>query len=141
MAVKIHSLTEADVLTKVRLELEAFKSHPRIPMQWPRGYTADLHAFKDSGDRDGLRDPANRFFKAVDAATGQIVGTAEWTLCLDPAAEAAGQPIRNDAHPPANWPEGGNWELRRFYKINFEKMKKETLAGVPFIGEASALSM
>ncbi|QIW95046.1 hypothetical protein AMS68_000564 [Peltaster fructicola] len=132
MPIHIERLTPADVPTKCKIELEAFKNHPRIPMMWPRGYTADLYSFKESSDASSLANPQCRMFKAVDAIRG-IVGTAEWTLALDVDAQAHQQPTPDDAPPPANWPEGGNWALRRFYKINIEKLLRQHLDNQPYI--------
>lgn len=139
MPITIQPLLREDIPTKIRIELEAFKDHPRIPMQWRNGYNAELYSFKESEDRADFDDPDNHYWKAVDTETGHIVAVAEWSFHLDPEADAKQQPISPDAPPPADWPEGGNWPLRRFYKLNFQRMKKEYLAGRPYISAIASL--
>lgn len=133
MAVSIRPLEEADIPTFVRVELEAFRPHPRIPMLWPKGYTDDLYAFYESRKTVIFRDKECRFMKAVEDKTDEIVAVSEWTFALDAQANAKEQPIDYDEAPPANWPEGGNWELRRFFKIEWEKWRRENLAAKPYI--------
>ena len=135
MPIDIEPLLKDDIPTKIRIELEAFKHHPRIPMMWANGYNAELYSFKESEDRADYDDPNNYYWKAVDAETGEIIAVAEWTFHLDAEAEALQKPVAPDAPPPDGWPEGGNWPLRRFYKINFQRMKGEYLTGTPYISE------
>lgn len=133
MPVRIIPLEEADIPAKCRLELEVFRHHPRIPMQWPNGYTPDLYAFKESEDGEGFPDPSNAFFKAIDDGTGELLATAEWSFCLEPMERGEGGGFTEETPPPPGWPEGGNWPLKRFYKINFQRMKKEYLGKEPYL--------
>jgi hypothetical protein len=133
MPITISPLTENDIPEFVRVELEAFRSHPRIPMLWPRGYTEDLYAYMESGKRDSLRDPECQIIKAVDDETGKIVAVSEWMFCLDVEKQLTKEPVDPNGRPPANWPEGGNWEMKRFYNLNLEKWTNAYLTGKPYM--------
>ena len=140
MAITIQPLLKEDIPTKIRIELEAFKNHPRIPMMWANGYNAELYSFKESEDRDGYDQANNYYWKAVDSETGEIIAAAEWSFRLDVEADAQQKPVDEETPPPADWPEGGNWPLRRFYKINFQRMKREYLGGKPYISRLTTSS-
>ena len=71
MTITIAPLLESDVPEFVRVELAAFKSHPRIPMLWPRGYTDDLYAYMEAGKRDSLNDPEVRLRSRCSEAMGE----------------------------------------------------------------------
>ncbi|KAF2771517.1 acyl-CoA N-acyltransferase [Teratosphaeria nubilosa] len=118
MAMKMQPLQAADIPAYVQVELEAFRTHPRMPMLYPRGYTPDLDA---------------RIFKVVDERTGKIVACSEWTFALDPKKTAESIAIDPDEQAPPNYPEGGNWAITRFYKNEWEKWRRETLAGKAYI--------
>lgn len=117
--IKILPLSESEIPTFIHIELAAFASHPRIPMLWPRGYTPDLHAYMARCKREDFHSsPNNIFIKAVDEATGEIVGVSQYTMRLDVdenEREEARGPMGEDAEPPGDWPEGGNWALKRFF--------------------------
>ncbi|KAK3715829.1 hypothetical protein LTR37_006812 [Vermiconidia calcicola] len=130
MTVTISPLTEKEIPDFVHVELEAFRSHPRIPMLWRRGYTDDVYEFYSASKKDSFQDPECRFVKAVDDETGKIIAASEWTFALDPAESAEKEPVDS---PPSNWPIDGNWELRRFFNLNLEKWVNEWLAGKPYI--------
>jgi len=70
----------------------------------------------------------------VDEATGRMMAASEWQFAFDPKATAAKPPTDPHVQPPANWPEGGNWKLRRFFKLAWEEWKRDTLGGKPYIG-------
>ncbi|KAK5128304.1 hypothetical protein LTR85_002971 [Meristemomyces frigidus] len=133
MAVSIKPLNEADIPAFVRIELEAFRPHPRIPMLWPRGYTDDLYAYYEDSKAKSYHDPEQRMMKAISDEAGQIVAASEWTFILDAEAEAQREPSDPNEQPPANWPEGGNWGLRTFFKLAWEKWRREKFAGKPYI--------
>ncbi|KAK3065652.1 hypothetical protein LTR53_018182, partial [Teratosphaeriaceae sp. CCFEE 6253] len=63
MATVVCPLKETDIPQFVRLELEAFRPHPRIPMLWPRGYTDDLYAFYEARKSKSFHDPDCRVIK------------------------------------------------------------------------------
>lgn len=133
MPITISPLKEDEIPAFARLELEAFRSHPRIPMLWRAGYTDDLYAWYESGKRESLQDPECRFMKAADE-NGQLMAVSEWAFVLDLEKHAEGKkPTDPDGQPPSNWPVMGNWELRRFFNLNTEKWQKEYLAGRPYI--------
>ncbi|KAK5676147.1 hypothetical protein LTS10_011439 [Elasticomyces elasticus] len=133
MAVQISPIEETDVPEYVRIELEAFRTHPRLPMLWPKGNTDDLHAYYEERKMKNFHDPDCHILKAVEEPTGKIMGISEWDFYLDPKA-AAETPISDpDERPPANWPEGGNWAIRSFFKLEWEKWSRETFAGKPYI--------
>lgn len=137
MPITISPLHPSEIPAFARLELEAFRSHPRIPMLWRAGYTADLYAFYESNKRDGFADPECRFTKAENDETGRLMAVSEWAFVLDPQKHAERkEPVNPDGMPPSNWPIGGNWELRRFFDLNLEKWEKEYLAGRPYISES-----
>lgn len=133
--IEIQPLEAADVPAKNDVELEAFASHPRMPMMWPRGLTPDLHAYQEASDLDSLRDETSRMFKAVNTDDGKLVGSACWTLALDPDAVAKKEPTDPQTPPPANWPSEGNWAMRLWYKINLEKLLERYLPGQRYIRE------
>lgn len=136
MPTTISPLTEDEVPSFARLELDAFRSHPRIPMLWQAGYTPDLYAFYESNKRDSLQDPECRIMKTVDER-GQLTAVSEWAFVLDPQKHAEGKkPVDPDGLPPSNWPVQGNWELKRFFDLNLEKWERQYLAGTPYISEA-----
>jgi hypothetical protein len=102
-------------------------------MLWPRGYTEDLYAYMESGKRDSLRDPECQIIKAVDNDTGNIVAASEWMFCLDVGKHLKKEPVDPDGMQPANWPEGGNWEMKRFYNVNLDKWTNGYLTGRPYM--------
>lgn len=132
MAIAISPLTEDEIPAFVRVELEAFRSHPRIPMLWRRGYTEDLYAYYEATKLDSFRDPETRFVKATDEH-GKIVAVSQWQFVLHP--HKGTKPIDPNGQPPSNWPFEGNWELRRFFQLNTEKWVNESLAGRSYISE------
>ena len=138
MTITISPLKEDEIPEFVRIELEAFKSHPRIPMLWRRGYTEDLYAFYEANKKESFQDPECRFTKAVDDESGKIVAVSEWTISLDVAKQAEKKPADPKAQPPSNWPIDGNWELRRFFNLNLEKWTHDYLDGKPYISESEA---
>ena len=95
MSLSIEPLEETDIPRYVRLELEAFRSHPRIPMLWRRGYTDDLYAFYEDSKTKSYNDPQCRFMKAVDEKTGDIIAVSQWTFALDVAKNAEAEAKRN----------------------------------------------
>jgi ribosomal protein S18 acetylase RimI-like enzyme len=134
MICHISPATSQDIPAIIRVELEAFRSHPRTPMMWRDGYTDDVYAFMEAKKREKLSDPDGRVLKAVDAATGQIVGASDFRFALDPARNAQRRPISPDAPPPRDWPRGGHWELRRFFDGNSEELERRSFAGLPYMG-------
>jgi hypothetical protein len=132
MTITMSPLQESDIAEFVRVELEAFRSHPRIPMLWPRGYTADLYAYMEAGKLDSLNDPECRVMKAVDDETGKIVAVGEYVFALDVQKQLEKEPVDPNGGPPANFPKDGNWELKRFFSLNLEKWTKTYLAGKPY---------
>ncbi|KAI7530586.1 hypothetical protein KC331_g14583 [Hortaea werneckii] len=133
MTISILPLQPADIPAFVRLELEAFRPHPRIPMLWPRGYTPDLYAYYEDSKTQSLQKEASRIAKAVDDETGEIVAVAQWTFALEGNDEGNKISQFTSEQPPANWPEGGNWELRRFFKIEWEEWRAEMMGEKPYI--------
>ena len=133
MTITISPLTTVEIPSFVHIELEAFRSHPRIPMLWRRGYTDDVYAFYEASKRESFEDPECRFMKAVDNETGAIVAVSEWTFSIDTTKQKEKTPPDPNESPPANWPTDGNWELRRFFNLNLEKWTKEYLTGKPYI--------
>ena len=133
MSIALLPLEQADVPAYARLELKAFRSHPRIRMLWPRGYTDDLYAFYESNKNESLQDPECRMMKAVDNETGRIVAVSEWVFALDVEAQLKKDPVDPNATPPDNWPIDGNWPLRHFFTLNLEKWTKQYLKGKPYI--------
>ncbi|WPH02848.1 Hypothetical protein R9X50_00571600 [Acrodontium crateriforme] len=133
MAVTIKPLEENEISTFVRIELEAFRPHPRTAMMWPRGYTDDLYAFYEANKLKSFHDPTAHFMKAMDDQTGQVAAVSEWTFALDPVVNANKPRTDPNGQPPANWPVAGNWALRRFFKIEFEKFLHDVLGGKPYI--------
>lgn len=95
--------------------------------------TDDLYAFYERRKTEHLRESTARVLKAVDDASGTIVAIAEWTFALDPKETASHQQNNSDDPPPADWPQGGNWGLRRFFKIEWERWRQEVLADKPYI--------
>ena len=162
MPISIHPLLPSDIPTAACLELEAFRSHPNTPYQWPRGYTRDLYAWHEAGMEKTLADPRGRLVKAVDEETGVMVGYAEWEFVLDVERdgrkggaedreegeegkegdgeeEGEGESDVDDG-PPETWPEGGNWALRNFFNRNMRKWDEEWLRGRRYICALSLLS-
>ncbi|KAK4547685.1 hypothetical protein LTR36_000642 [Oleoguttula mirabilis] len=133
MPITIQPLEEADIPTFVRIELEAFRPHPRIPMLWPRGYTDDLYAFYEDHKNESYNDSEQRLVKAVDDETGEIVAASEWTFVLDAEMEAKKVPSDPNEQPPPNWPKDGNWGLRTFFRIAWEEWRRKVFAGKPYI--------
>ena len=133
MNINISPLTENEIQDFVRIELEAFRSHPRIPMLWRRGYTDDVYAFYKTSKTDSFDDPECHLMKAVDEQTGDIVAASEWVFALDPTKQTEKKTVDPNGRPPANWPIDGNWELRRFFNLNLEKWQREYLTGKPYI--------
>lgn len=135
MPVEVKPTSEADIPTAVRLQLDAFEHHPRTPIAWPNGYTPDLYEYYESVRRREINEDTCRFMKAVNSETGQLVGISEWTFQLqrDLAAEAAAAARTATDPPPANWPAGGNWEMRRWYKINLQKLIRNSFGDRPYI--------
>lgn len=134
MPITTSPLTENEIPEYVLIELEAFRSHPRIPMLWRRGYTEDLYAFYESNKKESFQDPECRFTKAVDDESGAIIAVSEWTFSLD-LAKHNEEPVDPNGSPPADWPIEGNWELRRFFNLNLEKWMKQYLIGNPYISK------
>ena len=131
MPLVIQPLEECDIPIAVRIELEAFRSHPRTPMMWPRGYTDDLYTYCEYHKLKSFHDPNSRLVKAVDQK-GRIIAVSEWTLRLDPSTE---EPIPDpDEQRPNNWPLDGNWEMSQFFKLEWARWKRQALAGIPYIG-------
>lgn len=83
MPITILPLQTSDIPAFVRLELEAFRTHPRMPMLWPRGFTSDLHAYYENSKNQSLQKEASRIRKAVNDETGEIVAVAQWTFALE----------------------------------------------------------
>lgn len=133
MGVQVVPLAEADIPTFVRIELEAFRSHPRIPMLWPNGYTSDLYAYYEANKAKAFVEPSTRLIKAVDDTTGDIMGVSQITFALDPEKNAAQSRPDPNAQPPPNWPKGGNWELKQYFKVNTFDLLRESFAGKPYI--------
>lgn len=135
MPVTLSPLERADIPAFVRLELEAFRSHPRIPMLWPRGYTDDLYAYYEASKNESYNDPQCQFMKATDDDTEKMVAVSEWTFCLDVAKQAEKEAVDPNSQPPANWPIDGNWKLKHFFSLNSEKWTNEYLRGQPYISK------
>lgn len=133
MALTLSPLREEEIQGYARLELEAFRSHPRIPMLWRRGYTEDLYAYYEANKKDSFDDPECKIMKAVDNETGKIVAVSEWGFALDVAAQKKKDPVDPNGTPPANWPVEGNWEMKKFFNLNLEKWTNEYLTGKPYI--------
>lgn len=128
MAISVLPLELSDVPASAILELEAFRSHPRIPMLWRAGYTPDLYAYYESNKRASLADPFYRMMKAVDDETGDLLAVAEWVFVFDrPAYEKEKKAFDPEAAPPENWPRDGNWALKQFFAGNLEKWEGEWL--------------
>lgn len=139
MPISVSPLLPTDIPASARLELEAFRSHPRIPMLWRAGYTPDLYAFYESTKRDGLADPESRYMKAVDDETGQLMAVSELTFVLDSEKHAREkEPVDPDGQPPENWPVRGNWELRRFFSLNTERWERQWLGGKPYTSKLTS---
>ncbi|KAF2167209.1 hypothetical protein M409DRAFT_22638 [Zasmidium cellare ATCC 36951] len=113
MHITIHPLPPTEIPTFITIELAAFAPHPRIPMLWPRGYTPDLHAYMARVKREAFPSPSNHFIKAVDSDTGEIVGVSQFEIKEE--GDEAGELLAEDAPPPGDWPEGGNWGMKRFF--------------------------
>ena len=139
MALTVSPLREDEITEYVRIELEAFRSHPRIPMLWPRGYTEDLYAYYEANKKDSFEDPECRIMKAVDNETGKIVAVSEWVFALDVAAQMKKDAVDPNGTPPANWPIGGNWEMKRFFNLNLEKWTNEYLIGKRYISTCDSI--
>lgn len=137
MKISILPAVETDIPTLVRIELEAFRDHPRIPILWPNGYQPDVYAFYETKKIKALQNPDYHLLKAVDDDTGEIVGGSEVTFCLDPEKTATEQPMAQNAPSPENWPEGGNWPLRRYFTINSYHLARNSFAGKPYIRASS----
>ncbi|GAB1739242.1 hypothetical protein NU219Hw_g3991t1 [Hortaea werneckii] len=133
MTISILPLQAGDIPAFVRLELEAFRTHPRIPMLWPRGFTPDLYAYYEDSKTQSLQKEASRILKAVDDETGEIVAVAQWTFAVDGKVGGNKTNQFTEDQPPANWPEGGNWELRRFFKLEWEAWRAEMMGVKPYI--------
>ncbi|KAI7088378.1 hypothetical protein KC356_g3289 [Hortaea werneckii] len=133
MTINVLPLQPADIHAFVRLELEDFRTHPRMPMLWPRGFTPDLYAYYENNKAQSLQKETSRILKAVDDETGEIVAVAQWTFALRGKDDGSKTLQFTDDQPPANWPEGGNWELRRFFKIEWETWRAKTMGGKPYI--------
>lgn len=131
MPIQIRPLTKSDIQTFINIELAAFASHPRIPMLWPRGYTPDLHAYMARVKRDAFPSPSNVFVKAIDDETGEIVGVSQFAI-NDDGKEVEG-PMKEDAEPPSDWPEGGNWALKRFFAIWSYWLPVQSFKGRPYL--------
>ncbi|KAK3673008.1 hypothetical protein LTR78_007119 [Recurvomyces mirabilis] len=124
---------EADVPAYIRVFRNAFADHPRIPMMWPLGYTADWYAFHEADIVQQIHNADNHFIKAIDTRSKQIVAGVEWTFALDTAETAKDVPIDPNQPPPPGWPDQGNWPMRMFFKMEWEKWRREHLAGKPYI--------
>ena len=133
MTVTVCPLEENEISEFVRIELEAFRSHPRIAMLWRRGYTEDVYAFYEANKRESFQDPSCHLMKAMDDETGKILAVSEWMFAPDPTRHAHKDTVDPNGEPPANWPADGNWEMRRFFNLNSEKWTSEYLTGRPYI--------
>jgi hypothetical protein len=110
-------------------------------MSWPRGYTDDLYAYYDKRKLQSFHDPNTRMLKAIDSDNGgEIIAVAEYTFALDPEKTAAKELGDPNEKPPADWPQDGNWELRRFFKLEWEKWRRGILAGKPYIRKTRFIS-
>lgn len=132
MSVRIEPLTAQDVPEKCQIMAKALANHPRMPMMFPDQGPA-YYSYKKSSDIDDLSDPTARLLKAVDIETGQMLGSADWTMALDEKANAEKKPTSPDTPPPSNWPPQANWQMRLFYKINGERLIKQYLGTSPYI--------
>lgn len=140
MGFQVSPLEERDIPAYTRVELEAFKSHPRTPMLWTHGYTSAVYAYNEAGKRRGLDDPHEHALKCIDLESGQLVAGATYTfafkeengqiLAADPP-----EPVKDDEPPPPNWPAGGNWSMRRFYTINTPKVVQAHVGEQPYISK------
>lgn len=133
MSVSIKPVEAADIPAFARLQLEAFASHPRTPMMWRKGYTDQVYTYHETKTAQSLHDPGCRLIKAVDDETGAMVGVSEITFALDVERNRNQKPAGEDVSPPENWPEGGNWEMRQWYKRNGFALLQESFDGVPYI--------
>ncbi|KAH9840367.1 acetyltransferase [Teratosphaeria destructans] len=136
---EIQPLQETAIPASVDVELEAFRSHPRMPMLYPRGYTPDLYAFYTRQKTQKFHDSDVRVFKVVDPKTGKMVACSEWNFALDPKKASESIVIDPDEPPPPNYPEGGNWAITRFSKNEWEKWRHITLTGKPYISLSHSL--
>ncbi|KAK4493839.1 hypothetical protein PRZ48_015024 [Zasmidium cellare] len=131
MPITIHPLLPSEIPTFITIELSAFAPHPRIPMLWPRGYTPDLHAYMARVKRDALPNPSNHFIKAVDDATGEILGVSQFEVVEEGAG--GGELLKEDAEPPGDWPEGGNWAMKRFFARSSYWLPVESFGASPYL--------
>lgn len=135
MPITLSPLERDDIPTFIRIELDAFRSHPRIPMLWPRGYTDDLYAYYEANKNESFDDPECQFMKATDDDTGKIVAVSEWSFCLDVTKQAEKEAVDQNGQQPANWPIDGNWKLKHFFRLNSEKWTNEYLKAQPYISK------
>lgn len=126
MPITILPLEEKDIPTFISIELAAFAPHPRIPMLWPQGYTPDLHAYMQARKNSSFSSPNTRMIKAVDTSTNEILGVSHYTLALDPEENRKKEPMKQDEPPPNDWPQDGNWEMKRWFDINSHYLPVES---------------
>jgi len=131
MPISLHPLVQADIPAFVNIELEAFRSHPRMPMLFPRGYTPDLYAFYHTSKLKAFNDPESRMWKAVDDESGEIIGCLQMTVKVDGDGDA-NEVESGNSTPMDGWPEGGNWEMRQWFARNGRKMIEESFRGRGF---------
>lgn len=124
--ITIQPLSEEEIPTFITIELDAFRTHPRIPMLWPRGYTPDLYSYYNSTKIRAFHDPASRFFKAVDGC-GKMLAGLQMTISLEPPSTP--QDDAPQETKPVNWPEGGNWHMYTFFQQNRRVLVAETFGG------------
>ncbi|KAK5117945.1 hypothetical protein LTR62_003989 [Meristemomyces frigidus] len=135
MDIQISPFTAADVKPYIRVFQAAFANHPRIPIMWPRGYTADWYTYHENDIHNDIQDPTARGMKAVETSTGRMVAGSEWSFAhVDAPDDMAGEKaIDPNQAPPEGWPVEGNWAVRMFFKLEWEKWRREVLAGKRYI--------
>lgn len=81
--------------------------------------------------REAFPSSSNVFVKAVDDETGEIVGVSQFEINDD--GKVGDGPMKEDAEPPGDWPEGGNWALKRFFAIWSYWLPVESFSGRPYL--------
>lgn len=143
MSLQIVPLDRNDVPAYARVELEAFRSHPRTPMVWTEGYNDSVYAYNENSKYNSLQDANEHSLKCFETGTGKMVAGATYTFAFRTegnrtVAIEPPKPIAEDAPPPPNWPVGGNWGIARFYKINTPKVIQQYLGGEPYISKIAS---
>lgn len=138
MTLRLELLQVADIPSYTEVELSAFKSHPRTPMIWTKGQNASVHAYINDRKQAELQNPKEPSMKCIDVTSGKLVAGATYTFAFEvqdgrPIATAPAESIAEDAPPPSNWPDGGNWNIVRWYKINTPRIVQQYMGGRPFI--------